>query len=132
VRVLKVVSAIDAGRMINPVLVEGQIEGGVTQALGYSISEEMLYDQRGELLTTDLSAYRIFNAPDMPALETHIVETNDPSGLFGAKASAEISVDSVAPAVANAVADALGSRLRQIPLTPERVLRALRAQAQNG
>lgn len=130
VRVIKAVSAIDAGRVINPITAEGQIEGGATQALGYGVCEEMLYDQRGNLLTTNLSDYRIFSATDMPEMETYIVETEDPFGPFGAKAIAEIPIDAMAPAVANAVADALGVRLRQIPLTPERVLRVLRAQAQ--
>lgn len=129
VRVLKAVSAVDAGRVINPITAEGQIEGGVTQGLGYSICEEMVFDEKGALLTTDLSNYRIYSAPDMPAMETYIVETSDPYGPFGAKAIAEIPIDGMAPAVANAVADALGIRIRQIPLIPERVLRAIHAQA---
>lgn len=132
VRVLKVISAIDVGRAINPQIVEGQIEGGVAQALGYSLSEEMLYDQRGVLLTASLSDYRIFGAADMPALETYMVESEDLTHPLGARTSAEIPLDGIAPAIANAVADAIGMRLRQIPLTPERVLRALRARAQNG
>jgi putative selenate reductase molybdopterin-binding subunit len=130
VRVIKAVSAIDAGRVLNPVLAEGQIEGGAAQALGYGICEEMLYDQRGALLTANLSDYRIFSASDMPLMETALVETDEPAGLFGAKEIAEISTDAMAAAVANAVADAIGTRMRQIPLTPERVLRALRGQAQ--
>ena len=125
VRVLKAISAVDAGRVINPITAEGQIEGGSTQALGYGVCEEMLYDERGALLTTNLSDYRIFSAPDMPQMETYIVETSDPFGPFGAKAIAEIPIDGMAPAVANAVADALGVRIRQIPLIPERVLRAI-------
>lgn len=129
VRVLKAVSAVDAGRVINPITAEGQIEGGVTQGLGYGICEEMVFDEKGALLTTDLSNYRIYSAPDMPAMETYIVETSDPYGPFGAKAIAEIPIDGMAPAVANAVADALGIRIRQIPLIPERVLRAIHAQA---
>ncbi|HZU66871.1 MAG TPA: molybdopterin cofactor-binding domain-containing protein [Ktedonobacteraceae bacterium] len=128
VRVLKAVSAIDAGRVINPITAEGQIEGGATQALGYGVCEEMLYDQHGALLTTNFSDYRIFSAPDMPQMETYIVETSDPFGPFGAKAIAEIPIDGMAPAVANAVADALGFRIRQIPLTPERVLKAIQSQ----
>jgi putative selenate reductase molybdopterin-binding subunit len=131
VRVLKAISAVDAGRVINPVTAEGQIEGGSTQALGYGTSEEMIYDEKGALLTTNLSDYRIYSAPDMPKMETYIVETSDPFGPFGAKAIAEIPIDGMAPAVANAVADALGLRVNQIPLTPERVLRAIQAQAQN-
>jgi len=131
VRVLRAVSAVDAGRVINPITAEGQIEGGATQALGYGVCEEMVYDQNGALLTTNLSDYRIFSAPDMPKMETYIVETSDPFGPFGAKAIAEIPIDGMAPAVANAVADALGVRVHQIPLTPERVLRAIRAQEIN-
>lgn len=128
VRVLKAISAVDAGRIINPIMAEGQIEGGATQALGYGVCEEMVYDQNGAMLTTNLSDYRIYSAPDMPQMETYIVETSDPFGPFGAKAIAEIPIDGMAPAVANAVADAIGIRIRQIPLTPERVLRAIHAQ----
>ncbi len=125
VRVLKAISAVDAGRVINPITAEGQIEGGATQALGYGVCEEMVYDQNGALLTTNFSDYRIYSAPDMPEMQTYIVETSDPFGPFGAKAIAEIPIDGMAPAVANAVADALGMRIREIPLTPERVLRAI-------
>ncbi len=132
VRVLKAISAVDAGRVINPIMAEGQIEGGATQALGYGVCEEMVYDQQGALLTTNLSDYRIYNAVDMPQMESYLVETHDPFGPFGVKAIAEIPIDGMAPAVANAVADALGVRIREIPLTPERVLRAIHAQAQNG
>ena len=125
VRVIKAVSAVDAGRVVNPIMAEGQIEGGATQALGYGVCEEMVYDQNGALLTTNLSDYRIFNAVDMPQMESYLVETHDPFGPFGVKAIAEIPIDGMAPAIANAVADALGIRIRQIPLTPERVLRAI-------
>ncbi len=129
VRVLKAVSAVDAGRIVNPITAEGQIEGGATQALGYGVCEEMVYDQQGALLTTNFSDYRIYSAPDMPQMETYIVETSDPFGPFGVKAIAEIPIDGMAPAVANAVADALGIRIRQIPLTPERVLCVIHTQA---
>jgi putative selenate reductase molybdopterin-binding subunit len=125
VHVVKAVSAVDAGRVVNPLMAEGQIEGGATQALGYGVCEEMVYDQNGVLLTTNLSDYRIFNAVDMPQMESYLVETHDPFGPFGVKAIAEIPIDGMAPAIANAVADALGIRIRQIPLTPERVLRAI-------
>ncbi len=127
IRILKVVSAVDGGYIINPVIAEGQVEGGAAQSLGYGICEEMVYGQRGLLLTTDLSSYRIYNAPDMPPMETYMVETSDPAGPFGAKAISEISVDAMAAAVANAVTDALEMRIRQLPLTPERVLRAIHA-----
>ena len=132
VRVLKAISAVDAGRVVNPIMAEGQIEGGSTQALGYGVCEEMVYDQQGALLTTNLSDYRIFSAVDMPQMESYLVETHDPFGPFGVKAIAEIPIDGMAPAVANAVADALGVRVHQIPLTPERVLLAIYTQTQNA
>ena len=126
VRVVKVVSAVDCGRAINPATAEGQIEGGATQALGYGVCEEMRYDEQGALLTTDFTNYHIFRANEMPAMETMLIETSDPYGPYGAKAVAEIPIDGVAPAIANAVADALGLRVREAPLTPERVWRVLR------
>src|SRR5947208_1718940 len=132
VRVLKAISAVDAGRVVNPIMAEGQIEGGSTQALGYGVCEEMVYDQQGALLTTNLSDYRIFSAVDMPQMESYLVETHDPFGPFGVKAIAEIPIDGMAPAVANAVADALGVRIHQIPLTPERVLHAIHTQTQTA
>src|SRR6266487_1227689 len=127
IRILKAVSAVDGGYIINPVIAEGQIQGGIAQALGSGICEEMVYGQRGLLLAIDLSSYRIFNAPDMPSMETYIVETTDPGGPFGTKAVSEISVDAIAAATANAVTDALGVRIHQLPLTPERLLRAVHA-----
>jgi putative selenate reductase molybdopterin-binding subunit len=126
VRVVKIVSAVDCGRAINPATAEGQIEGGATQALGYGVCEEMRYDEQGALLTTDFTSYHIFRADEMPAMETMLIETSDPYGPYGAKAVAEIPIDGVAPAIANAVADALGVRVREAPLTPERVWRVLR------
>jgi len=126
VRVVKMVSAVDCGRAINPATAEGQIEGGATQALGYGVCEEMRYDDQGALLTTDFTTYHIFRADEMPAMESYLIETSDPYGPYGAKAVAEIPIDGMAPAIANAVADALGVRVREAPLTPERVWSAMR------
>ncbi len=126
VRVNKLVFGIDCGQPINPSGVEGQMDGGLAMALGYGLCEEMLFDETGRLLNGNLHDYHIFRADEMPAIERFIVPTRDPSGPFGAKAAAEIPVDGVAPAVVNAVYDATGVRLRQIPATPERVWRALR------
>src|SRR3989441_8830243 len=128
VRVLKAISAVDAGRVVNPIIAEGQIEGGVAQALGYGICEEMIYDSQGRLLTTKLSDYHIYNAIDMPAVQSYLVETSEPSSPFGIKTVDDISMNGMAPAVANAVADAFGMRICQLPLTPERVLRTMHAQ----
>jgi len=125
VTVTKLVMAVDCGIAINPLTAIGQIEGGLVQALGYAVSEEMAYDENGRLLTTRFGDYRIFQADEVPAITAILVPTYEPSGPFGAKAVAEIPMDGVAPAVANAVYDAVGVRLRALPLTPERVWRAL-------
>ena len=88
----------------------------------------MIYDFQGRLLTTNLSDYHIYNAIDMPAVQSYLVETTEPSSPFGIKTVDDISMNGMAPAVANAVADAFGMRICQLPLTPERVLRTMHAQ----
>lgn len=128
VTVLQMASAVDCGRAINPVLAEGQVEGAATQALGYAVCEEMVWDERGVMLARDLRDYHIFEAHEMPRHTTFLVETHDPFGPFGAKAVAEVPIDAMAPAIANAVADAIGLRIPDLPLTPEKVLRALRTR----
>ncbi len=126
VTVEKLVMAVDSGVIVNPVTASGQIEGGMTQALGYAVCEEMLYDARGDSLVRQLGDYKIFAADEMPELQTIFVETYEPSHPFGLKAVAEIPLDGVAPAVANAIYDATGVWMNQLPMTPERVWRALR------
>jgi len=125
VTVTKLVMAVDCGTAINPQTAEGQIEGGLAQALGYTVSEDMVYNERGELLTTRFGDYRIFQADEMPELQAILVPTYEPSGPFGAKAVAEIPMDGVAPAVANAVFHAVGVRIRDLPITPEKVWQAM-------
>ncbi len=129
VRVKRLVFGIDCGQPINPDGVEGQIDGGMSMSLGYGLSEEMLFDEHGSLLNSNLRDYHVFRADEMPQIERFIIPARDPSGPFGAKAAAEIPTDGVAPAVINAIYDAVGVRLRQIPATPERVWRALREKA---
>jgi len=121
----KLVMAVDSGVIVNPITASGQIEGGMTQALGYAVCEEMRYDEAGKALETDLIDYHIFRANEMPELETIFIETFEPSHPFGVKAVAEIPMDGVAPAVGNAILDACGAQVDEIPATPERVWRAL-------
>jgi len=128
VRVTKLVCAVDCGFAINPASAEGQIEGGVTQALGHTICEEMVFDEDGRLINPSFGDYHIYRAHEMPELQTILVPTYEPSGPFGAKSVAEISIDAVAPAVGNAIYAATGVRIRQIPFTPERVLEALKGR----
>lgn len=120
----KLVMAVDSGVIVNPLTASGQIEGGMTQALGYAVCEEMLYDKQGRAREKDLVDYHIFRSDEMPELKTIFVETYEPSHPFGAKAVAEIPMDGVAPAVGNAIQDACGAILTQIPATPERILNA--------
>ncbi|MCI0478880.1 MAG: molybdopterin-dependent oxidoreductase, partial [Anaerolineales bacterium] len=129
ITVEKLVMAVDSGVIVNPATASGQIEGGMTQALGYAVCEEMLYDARGDSVIRQLGDYKIFAADEMPALQTIFVETFEPSHPFGLKAVAEIPLDGVAPAVANAVYDAVGVWMREIPMTPERVWKQLRGRA---
>jgi putative selenate reductase molybdopterin-binding subunit len=121
----RLVMAVDAGVIVNPLTASGQVEGGMTQALGYAVCEEMLYDEAGRAREFDFRDYHIFAAHEMPELQTIFVETFEPSHPFGVKAVAEIPIDGVAPAVGNAVMDACGADLAQIPITPERLWRAL-------
>ncbi|HTY98839.1 MAG TPA: molybdopterin cofactor-binding domain-containing protein, partial [Rhodocyclaceae bacterium] len=129
VRVVRLVLAVDCGTVINPQTATGQMEGGMAQALGYAVSEEMVYDEGGRLLTTRFGDYHIFQAEEMPELVSILVPSYEQSGPFGAKGLGEIVAEGVAPAVANAVFHATGRRLRALPLTPEKVWRALKSQA---
>ncbi|MCE7921181.1 MAG: xanthine dehydrogenase family protein molybdopterin-binding subunit, partial [Chloroflexi bacterium CFX1] len=128
VTVDKLVMAVDSGVIVNPLTASGQIEGGMTQALGYAVCEEMRYDENGAAYERDLDRYRLFRADEMPELETIFVETFEPSHPFGVKAVAEIPMDGVAPAVGNAILDAVGVNVDVNPTTPERVWRAIRHQ----
>jgi putative selenate reductase molybdopterin-binding subunit len=125
VTVDKLVMAVDSGTIVNPVTAGGQIEGGMTQALGYAVCEEMTYDDQGRSLANDLYDYKIFRADEMPELDVIFVETKEPSHPFGVKAVAEIPMDGVGPAVVNAILDATGAQVNEIPATPERVWKAI-------
>ena len=124
----KLVMAVDSGVIINPLTASGQIEGGMTQALGYAVSEEMVYDEEGRAREIDLRDYHIFHAHEMPELTTIFVETFEPSHPFGVKAVAEIPMDGVAPAVGNAVFNAAGVHIDSNPVTPEKVWRELQGK----
>jgi len=124
VRPLRIVAAHDIGRAINPMAVEGQIEGGIQMGLGYALTEEVLVKE-GRVSNPNFMDYRLHTAADMPEIETIIVETDDPEGPFGAKGVGEMGANAIAAAVANAVFDAVGVRLTSLPITGEKVLRAL-------
>jgi CO/xanthine dehydrogenase Mo-binding subunit len=125
IRVLRFVSAVDCGTPIHPQQVEGQIEGAVSMGIGYALCEELRYDAAGRLLNPDLVDYKLVFADDMPELTTIVVPSYEPTGPYGAKSVAEVPVNGPAPAIANAFLHATGVRIPDLPLTPDRVLRAL-------
>ena len=124
----KLVMAVDSGVIVNPLTASGQIEGGMTQALGYAVCEEMRYDDSGNLRERDFRDYHIFMAHEMPELTTIFVETFEPTHPFGVKAVAEIPMDGVAPAIGNAIFDACGVHIDDNPITPEKVWKALKRE----
>ena len=125
VRVLHLATAVDPGTAINPMQAEGQIQGAVTQGLGYALTEELLLDDAGRPLNANFLDYKIFSAKDMPKLTTILVETDEPLGPYGAKSISEVPINGPAPAIANAIFNAVGVRIRKLPIRPEDVLRAL-------
>ena len=127
VRLLRLVAAQDVGQAVNPTIVEGQIQGGVSQGVGYAPSEELRVDEDGIVLNGTYMEYRLPTVHDWPSAEVHLVEVPDESGPFGAKGAGEPSIMLPAPAIANAVLDATGVPMPDLPLVPERVLAALDA-----
>ena len=127
VTVLRHVVAQDVGRALNPALVEGQMLGGVTQGFGWALYEELAFDDSGQLRTGSFVEYAVPTIDTVPPIDLEIVEVPAPDGPFGAKGIGEAPVVGVPAAVANAIAAAVGVRLRELPMTPERVWRALNA-----
>jgi CO/xanthine dehydrogenase Mo-binding subunit len=124
VRVRKHVAAHDVGRAINPQSVSGQIQGGAVQGLGYGLMEEILLED-GVNLTTSFASYLIPGATDVPDVETIVLESGEGLGPFGARGIGEPPIGPPAAALANAIADATGVRVTTLPITAERVARAL-------
>jgi putative selenate reductase molybdopterin-binding subunit len=125
VQVERLLMVVDCGRVINPITASGQVEGGMLQALGFALTEEMLFDENGNPLNPNLSDYKIFRANETPVMDVIFVQTDEPTGPFGAKSVAEISIDGVSPAMASALHDASGVWMRELPYTPERIKAAL-------
>ncbi len=125
VRVLRVTEAGDCGQPINPVSVEGQVEGSIMMGLGQALYEEVKVGRDGRLMNPSLHDYKIPTMADLPELNTTFVESYDPDSPYGAKEAGEGPIQPVIPAIFNAVYDAIGVRFTEMPITPERVLRAL-------
>jgi CO/xanthine dehydrogenase Mo-binding subunit len=127
VTILRIVAAHDVGKAINPQGVEGQIQGGVTQAIGHALMENVRYDTDGTPMMQGFLDYKIPTAMDLPVVEPVIVEVPDDEGPFGARGIGEPPILAFAPAVANAIHDAVGVRITSLPITAEKVLAALQA-----
>ncbi len=111
----------DVGTNINPKEVEGQIEGGTVQAIGYAMTEEMVFNENGQLRNPTFTDYKIPTSMDVPDIETEIIETHEPTGPYGAKSVGEIGIVPPAPALANAIKDATGKRIKDLPMTKEKL-----------
>ncbi len=129
VKVLDYVAVHDVGQAINRGFVEGQIHGSVQMGLGMALSEEITFDAKGRVTSGQFSRYTVFNAPEMPPIRIALIEEGEADGPFGAKSIGEIATVPVAPAVINAINDALGTRISRLPALPERIVAAIRELA---
>ncbi len=125
IRVVRYVAAVDCGMALNPRLAEGQTEGGVLNGISHTLTEEYHYDEKGRMLNPDFNNYKIFSTRDLPELTTILVDAPEPSGPYGAKSVSEICINGPAPAIANAIYDAIGVRINDLPFTPEKILQAM-------
>jgi len=128
VEVLRIVASHDCGTPINPMLVEGQVEGGISMGVGFALQEEMLFDSQGRLINPNLTNYIMPTSLDMPKVEVDIVDSFDPTGPFGAKGVGEPTCVATAAAIMNAIHDAVGVRITSLPATAEKVHAALKAK----
>ncbi len=130
VRLLRCTIAQDAGRAIHPSYVEGQMQGGTAQGIGWALNEEYVYDRDGRLRNTGLLDYRMPTCLDLPLIETVIVEVPNPAHPLGIRGVGEVSIVPPPAAVANAIYNAIGVRMTELPMSPPRLLKAiLRRQA---
>lgn len=131
VTVLRLSAAHDLGKTINPLLAEGQVQGALAQGLGFAMSEEMIWVD-GTVTTDTFRSYHMPRITDMPPTTSAFIESDDPHGPYGAKGLAEPALTPTAPAIANAVYHAVGVRIKDLPITPHKVLTGLRHLEQEG
>ncbi|SDX82320.1 xanthine dehydrogenase family protein molybdopterin-binding subunit [Eubacterium barkeri] len=130
IKVLKIAAAHDVGKAVSPKLCKGQIEGGVLQGVGYALREEMTYVENKGFYNKSFHSYMLPTGDDRPEIESILVENPDPSGVYGIIGIGECGVNPTLAAIGNAVEDAIGIRFHEFPLTPGRVLAALKEKAQ--
>jgi putative selenate reductase molybdopterin-binding subunit len=126
---LQSVHGADIGRLINPMQCRGQLDGAIAMGFGWALYEKMVYDANGAMVNSALRDYRIPAFADVPRSEIYFADTYDKVGPLGAKAQGECGINPVAPAIANAVANATGVRFPDLPLTPDRIFAKLGDQS---
>lgn len=129
--VLRYVFAIDCGTAIHPKLAEGQCEGAVLNGISYALTEEYLFNSKGRMMNADFGSYKIFNTRDLPQVKVILVPTYEETGPYGAKSVSEININGPMPAIANAIFDAVGVRIRNAPFTAEKVFFAMQEKEKN-
>ncbi len=128
VEVIRIVASHDCGTPINPMLVEGQVEGGISMGVGFALQEEILFNANGVQMNPNLTNYIMPTSLDMPEVEVDIVDNYDPSGPFGAKGVGEPTLVPTAACILNAIYDAVGVRITSLPATAEKVFNAIQAK----
>ena len=123
VKVLNITNAVDIGNALNPMFIVGQSEGGVSQDLGMALMEGIMYDQ-GTVMNPNFTDYKVLTAMDMPPVKTFLVESNKAAGIHGAKGCGHTGI-ATTPAIANAIYHAVGARIKELPITPMKILKAL-------
>jgi CO/xanthine dehydrogenase Mo-binding subunit len=121
----------DAGKIINRNMAEGQVEGGIVQGIGYALMENLILEN-GEVVNDNFTDYKIPGANDIPSVHCFFIEETDNDGPYGAKGIGEFPIIGVAPAIGNAIYNAVGVRLKTLPFSPEKVLAALRHLRRDG
>src|SRR3989338_5329041 len=129
VKILKMWDAHDIGKAINPQSCEGQIEGSIVMGIGYSLYEDLKF-KNGRVVNPNFANYRVPRSIESTPIHTILVETNDPEGPFGAKGMGEASLLPTSAAIANAIEDAVGVRIKDLPITPDKVLKAIKEKTE--
>ena len=126
VKIVRFTDAHDSGTVINPLAFHGQVEGSIVMGVGEVLTEDVVYDDAGRILNDNLHDYLIPSIADVPSIDSHAVPSYEPRGPYGAKEVGEGSTVPVLGSIANAIYDAVGVRITELPITPERVLKALK------
>ena len=128
VEILRYTAAQDAGKAIHPAYVEGQIQGGAVQGIGWALNEAYIYNDDGALLNSSFLDYRMPTSLDLPMIDTIIVEVANPAHPYGVRGVGEVPIVPPMAAISNAIYDAIGVRMNDLPMSPDKILEALWAQ----